>query len=113
MPPLVEERHDRRVHPVERAVFRPVPYFPAPDAALRDRPPEIADELLRVKPRVDDAMILSEQLLPRILRDLAELVVRVVDDAALIGDRDDRRLIEGETHLFEARKGLFTRGALP
>ena len=37
---LVEKRHDRRVHPVERAVLGAVAQLAAPDLALRDRPPQ-------------------------------------------------------------------------
>ena len=47
-------------------------------------------------------MILSEELGARVLRDLAELVVDVGDDAALIGRRDDGGLIEGVADLVEA-----------
>ena len=54
---LVEERHDRRVHPVDRSVLGAVAQLAAPDAAVGDRVPQIADELLRVVAGVDDAMI--------------------------------------------------------
>ena len=41
-------------------------------------------------------MILAEQLLARVLRDVAELAVDVGDFAAGVGGGDDCRLIEGE-----------------
>jgi CheY-like chemotaxis protein len=51
-------------------------------------------ELLRVIPGVDDAVVLAEELIARIARDLTELVVRIGDAAVHVGDRDDRRMIE-------------------
>ena len=38
----------------------------------------------------------------RVLRDLAELVVDVGDDPAVVGGRDDRRLVERVAQLVEA-----------
>ena len=46
-------------------------------------------------------MVLAEQLLARVLGDLAELVVGVVDDAADVRDRDNRRLVEGVAEILE------------
>src|SRR5947209_952854 len=92
----VKERDDGRVHPVDRAVLGAVANLAAPDAARGNRRPKISDELLRVVGRVDEAVILSDQLLARVLRDFAELVVDVVDRAALIRDGDDGRLVERE-----------------
>ena len=46
-------------------------------------------------------MVLAEQLVARVLGDLAELVVDVGDDAAHVGRRDDRRLIERVADLLE------------
>lgn len=54
----------------------------------------VADEFRRVITGVDDAVVLPEQLLARILRDLAELVVDVGDPSVLVGDGDDARLID-------------------
>jgi hypothetical protein len=51
--------------------------------------------------RVDDAVVLAEELLPGVLRDLAELVVHVGDDPALVGDGDDRGLVERVADLLE------------
>ena len=50
---------------------------------------------------VHDAVILPEELVSRELRHLAELVVDVGDDAALVGGGDDRRLIERIPELVE------------
>ena len=62
LPALVEERDDRRVDPVVTAILGAVPDLAAPDVPLRDRPPQVPDELLRVVAGVDDAVILAEQL---------------------------------------------------
>ena len=78
---LVQKRHNRRVHPIMRAVFRAVPQLAVPDAPARNGPPQIADELRGVELRIDDAVILSQQLLPGVLRDRAERVVDVRDPA--------------------------------
>ena len=82
---LVDERHDRRVDPVEVAVLRPVPNLAAPHLAVRDRAPERPDERRRVIAGVDDAMVLADQLLAGVAGDLAELVVDVGDEA--VADR--------------------------
>src|SRR5205085_9033180 len=92
----VEERDDGRVNPVDRAVFGAVAHLAAPDAARGNGRPKVVHELIRVVCRVNDAVILSEQLLARVLRDFAELVVDVLDRAALICDGDDGRLVESE-----------------
>ena len=60
--------------------------------------------ILGVVAGVDDAMILAEQLATRVFRNLAELVIHVGDRAALIGGRDDRRLVEGVADLVEAAR---------
>jgi hypothetical protein len=64
---LVEERHDGRVDPVDRAVFGLVPDFPVPDPAARDGLVHLRKELARVVARVEDAVVLAEQLLTRVL----------------------------------------------
>jgi len=46
--------------------------------------------------RIDDAMVLAEQFFARLLGDLAEFIVDVVDDAALFGDGNNRRFVESE-----------------
>jgi len=65
-----------------------------PHASVGDRVPEVLHELLRVIPGVDDAVVLPEELIARIARDLAELVVRITDAAVHVGDGHDRRMIE-------------------
>ena len=89
-----DERNDGRIDPVDRAVLGAVAQLAAPDLAVRDRVPQAADVVLRVIRRVDEAMVLPEELLARILGDLTELVVDVGDDALLVRRRHDRRLIQ-------------------
>ena len=86
----VEKRNDRRVYPVVSSVFGAISYLSAPNFSARDRGPQIPDELFRMVGRIDDAVILTQQLFARVFGDLAELVVDVIDDAALVGDRNDR-----------------------
>src|SRR5207249_1838251 len=91
---LVEERHDGRVHPIIRTVLRPVLDLAMPDLPVRDRLPQVADEFRRMEGRIDDAVILSDQFLARVLRDRAELVVYESDPALRIGDRHYGMLVE-------------------
>ena len=46
-------------------------------------------------------MVLPDQLLARVLGDLAELVVDVADDPGNVGGGDDRRLVEGIAEVLE------------
>ncbi len=105
--PVVEKGHDGRVHPILRAVLGGVADFAPPDAALGDGAPHRAEKVLGMRARIDEAMVLPEQFGARILRDRAELVVRIGDDAALVGDGDDGVLVErGNAGLeFEPRLG--------
>ena len=91
---FVEERNDRRIHPVDRAVLGAIPNLAAPDASVGDRDPQVPDELFRVICRIDDPVIVAEQLLARVLRDVAELLVGVGDSARRVGDGHDRGLID-------------------
>src|SRR5258708_2626946 len=59
----IEEGDNGGVHPVKSAALRLVLDFTAPDPAMPDRSPKFADELLRVMARVDDPVVLAEQLL--------------------------------------------------
>src|SRR6266571_4309772 len=92
----IEKRNDGRIHPIDAAVFRAITQLALPDSAATDRGPQIADELFRVIARVDDAVILTQQLFPRVFRDAAKFVIDVIDDAALIRDCYNRRLVERE-----------------
>ena len=97
----IEEGDDGRVNPIERTVLRAVAQLALPDAAARDRLPQLANVRFRVVAGVDDAVIAADQLLTGVLRDLAELVVRVTDDAARIRPRDDGRLVERVVRVLE------------
>ena len=81
LPALVQERDDRRVHPVDVTILGAIAELTVPDVARCDRSPQLPDELLGVIARVDDAVVLAEELFPRIPGNLAERVVDVVDSA--------------------------------
>src|ERR1041384_3958521 len=98
---FVEERNDRRIDPVDRAVFRAVANLTFPNLAARNRSPQIANKLFRMIAGIDNAMILSQQFFARVLGNATESVVDVGDSSALIGNRDDRRLIESELDVVE------------
>ena len=51
-------------------------------------------------------MVLSQQLFARVAGNLAELVVDVRDDAALIGEGDDGSLVEGLLQRLELIGGV-------
>ncbi len=96
LPVRVQEGHDRRVYPIQVAILGTIPDFAVPDLPVRNDVPQLAKELFGVIPGVDDPMVLTEQLAPRVLRDLAELVVDIGDPPGHVGRGDDRRLVQGE-----------------
>jgi hypothetical protein len=59
-----------------------------------------------MKRRIEDAMVLAEQLGAGILRNLAELVVDVLDAPSDVGRGHNRRLVERVTDVFELAHGL-------
>ena len=63
LPAFVQERDDRRVHPVERAVLGAVADLAVPHAPAGDGAPQVPHELLRVVPGIDDPMVLADQFL--------------------------------------------------
>ena len=106
LPASVQKRYDRRIHPVVCPVLGAIAQLASPHPAAHDGAPEIANELFRVIARVDDPVILSDQLVARVLRDLAELVVDVGDEAARVCGCDDCGLVEGLPHLLEPADGI-------
>ena len=96
LPALVEKRNDRRIDPVNVSVLRAVSDFASPYLTTRNRCPQVAHELFRVVTRIDDPVVLAQQLGVRVLRNAAKRVVHIVDDAALVGDRNYRGLVEGD-----------------
>jgi hypothetical protein len=54
---------------------------------------------------VDNAVVLTKQLFSGILGDFAELVVDVVNDAALISDGDNSRLIKRKLDVSQFLEG--------
>ena len=97
----VQKRNDRRIDPIDRSIFRAVPQFAAPHAAGANRRPQVLYKFFRVIARVDDPVVLSEQFLARVFRNMAERIVDVVNNAALICNRDDRGLVECELDIGE------------
>src|SRR5216683_3696404 len=92
----IKKRDYRRVHPIDALIFGEIPQLALPYLASGDRSPQIPYEFFGLITRVDDAVVLAEQFFPRVFRNAAELVVHVVNDATLIGDRYNRRLVERE-----------------
>src|SRR5262249_46570510 len=97
----VEERDDSGIDPINAAVFRTIAEFALPNFSAGDRCPEVADVFFGMITRVDDAMILAQQFPARVLRNAAEFIVDVIDNTCLVGDGDDRRLIERELDVRE------------
>src|ERR1044071_6516219 len=65
----VHEWKNRRIDPVNAAVFGAIANFPMPGLAAADRLPQIPKERFRMMARVDDAVILAEQLFARVFGD--------------------------------------------
>ena len=106
---FVEERKDRRVHPVERTIFRAVLDFAMPHLAAGNRAPQIGEEALRMVAGIDDPMVLAEQFLAGIFGNLAKLVVHVGDVARSVGDGHDRMSVERGLDVAElVQRGLHT-----
>src|SRR6185369_7953602 len=91
--------------PVAGAVFE----FAFPDLATGNRSPEIANEILRVKAGIDNAMILAQQISAGESRDAAEFIVNIIDDAALICNCDNRRLVKRKLNVGELFEGSLKR----
>jgi hypothetical protein len=70
-----------------------------PDSAIRNRDPQVTNKLFRMMARVDDAMVLPQQLLAGVFGDGAELVVNIGDLTLLVGDRYDSVLIQGSPQI--------------
>src|SRR5450759_3612711 len=57
---LAQVRHDGRVHPVEGAVLGFVLDHAFPHSAIADRLPDASNELIGMKSRIDDPVVLAE-----------------------------------------------------
>lgn len=60
--------------------------------------------------RIEDSVILTQKLLALVSRNLAEMLVDVNDRPLAIGNRDDRREVEGVLDLVEFRVGIHPDG---
>src|SRR5436190_23792925 len=87
----IEKRNYRRVHPVDATVLCEIAKFALPDLAGRNGSPEITNEILGMVGGIDDAVVLTQQFFPRVFRDTAKLIVHIINDSALVGDRYNRR----------------------
>ena len=76
---VVQERHDRGVDPVQGSPLGHVLDLTGPDLPSRNRGPQLAEELLRVSARVEEAMVLPQQLRLGVSGDLTEPLVHVGD----------------------------------
>src|SRR5690606_9272119 len=77
---VIEKRNDRCIDPVILTVLRLVSKFAVPGLSVRDSDPDLLYEILGMISRVDDTVILPDELFARIFRDLAKLVVNERDD---------------------------------
>jgi hypothetical protein len=73
-----------------------VPHLSRSDGAIH-----LAENSDVVMPRVEQAMVLSDQLFTRIATDGAELIVDIGDATFDIGDSHDGMLVEREFLLFK------------
>ena len=104
-----DHRDDRRRHPVEIAVLAAVADDTLPGKTAGEGSPHLHEERLVVVTGVEDAVVLSEQFLARVLADPDELVVDERDPAVQSGDADDGMLVHGELELFHLELALLQR----
>src|SRR6185369_14917599 len=58
----VKKRNDRCVYPVVSSIFGAISYFAAPNLSASNRGPQIPNELFGMIARIDNAVILTQQL---------------------------------------------------
>ena len=61
--------------------------------SLQDRIPHIPEMLLGMMSGIDQTLVLPDQFIDRIFRNLAKFLVRIRDHAPVVGDRDEHMLI--------------------
>jgi hypothetical protein len=67
-----------------------------PDLAIGNGMVHVPEKLLRVMARIEDPMVLANQLLTGVLADRAELIVRIGDRALDVGKGNDGVLVQGK-----------------
>ncbi len=112
LPSGVEERDDGGIHPVNRAVLGAVADLAVPHLAIRDGVVHLLEKLLGVVARVEDAMVLAQQLIPRVLADGAELVVYIGDGSLHVSRGDNSVLVESVFLFAQRLLGVPRRSAL-
>ena len=95
----IKKRNDRRVDPINASIAGPIAKLPLPDLTGSDCRPQVAYEVRRVITGVDNAVVLTEQIITRVFRDTAKLVVDESNDSRLIGNRYNCGLIKGKLYV--------------
>ena len=96
----VDKGRNHAVDPVQVTAFASVADVAAPGRAAGDGAPHPGKEGRRLHPRVDDAVVLPQQLVAGIATDGAEGIVDFDDRAVAIGDRDDGVTVQGAQQRF-------------
>ncbi len=90
-----------------RAVLGAVFDFAAPDLTMRDRIPQIAEEIFAMEARIDDVVGVADELCTGILGYRAEAIVDIGDAALSVGDGDNGVLVDGGLELGELVDRIF------
>ena len=91
-----DDGNDRGLHPVQFACLGAVTDFTAPDRTAGNGGIHSLEKPAWMHPRIDDAVVLTQQFKPRVATNLAELVVDVSDRPFHIGGRHDGVLIQSK-----------------
>lgn len=95
----IKNRNDRRIDPINGPIASTIAKLALPYLTGSDCRPQVAYEVRRVITGIDNAVILTEQIITRVFRDTAKLVVDESDDSTLVGNRYNRRLVEREPNV--------------
>src|SRR6266404_3978408 len=93
---LSYERDNGRIYPVNRTVFGPILDLTVPNFSVGNGVIHLLKKFFGVVTGVEDAVILADQFILRIMTDGTELIVHVSDRALDVGHRHDGVLIESE-----------------
>jgi hypothetical protein len=91
---LTGKRDDGRIHPVNPAIFGAVADLAPPHLAVGDGMVHLLEKLFGMVARVEDAMVLAQQLLLGIFAEGTEFVVDIGDGSLNVGSGDDGVLVE-------------------
>ena len=93
---LSYERDNGRVYPVNRTVFGPILDLTVPNFSVGNGVIHLLKKFFGVVTGVEDAVILADQFLLRIMTDGTELIVHISNRALDVGHRHDGVLVESE-----------------